>query len=384
MALVVLALFLQRGTGVRSAEGQSPEDCIVNAGALAATNANAITPPNTGNAGILPPSPSIILTQVVDCTGPTGATGPSGPRGAQGLDGDDGSDGRDGAQGPAGPAGEDGTRGPTGATGEKGPAGDPGPTGDTGAIGPTGPTGADGYSTLFVTTPISVDGACGDETGQHVDYGLDNGDSGGTPGDGTLQAGEIDDGFDICNGAAGPTGDAGPQGEPGAAACPTIEPDSGVEAFQSIGHVDGDGSTNDPNEAKSDSRWYYALAGRHDGTQVLADNDQTVYGYEGCTIALDAIEVSIDGLASPLATTTFVFTLFINGVDTGKTCTIYAANAPSNTPSTSCIISGPTYLLDGNTVAMEVYRTDLDGSASNAKRTASWTVKVIGGDLLGP
>lgn len=126
-------------------------------------------------AGVIPLTPSVLLTVVqvmYTQLGPTGATGPQGLTGAtgpQGLLGNTGPQGLAGATGPqglvgaTGPTGPQGLVGNTGATGSQGLTGATGPTGPTGLqglvgnVGPTGPTGADS----FVAGPTGPTGAAG-------------------------------------------------------------------------------------------------------------------------------------------------------------------------------------------------------------------------------
>jgi len=58
-------------------------------------------------------------------------------------------------------------------------------------------TGANGALVKLVTIPIGATCAKGGVT---VQVGLDNGDGGGTAGNGTLEAGEVDDTTTLCNG----------------------------------------------------------------------------------------------------------------------------------------------------------------------------------------
>lgn len=87
-----------------------------------------------------------------------------------------------------------------------------------------GPTGGSGINSLISTSTAAEPpgGNCANGgTAVTLNSGLDNGDGGGTAGDGILQAGEIDATtvFYSCNGSAGsagadgPAGPRGPQGE---------------------------------------------------------------------------------------------------------------------------------------------------------------------------
>ena len=87
-------------------------------------------------------------------------------------------------------------------------------TGATGAQGPPGNPGTNGFNSLVVLS-VEPPGVNCAEGGLQVDSGLDNGDGGGIPRDGILQAGEIDSTGYSCNGEPGPDGPEGPQGPQG-------------------------------------------------------------------------------------------------------------------------------------------------------------------------
>jgi MYXO-CTERM domain-containing protein len=68
---------------------------------------------------------------------------------------------------------------------------------------------------LIKVTSEAEGGNCA-KGGQRVDTGVDNGDGDGTLGNGTLEEGEIDNTFYVCNGATGATGETGAPGNDGA------------------------------------------------------------------------------------------------------------------------------------------------------------------------
>lgn len=74
--------------------------------------------------------------------------------------------------------------------------------------GAPGATGAQGYAALVKTTAESPGVNCANG-GQKVEVGIDNGDGGGTAGNFILEAGEIDQTSYVCNGAAGAAGTNG-------------------------------------------------------------------------------------------------------------------------------------------------------------------------------
>jgi Collagen triple helix repeat (20 copies) len=88
--------------------------------------------------------------------GVTGEPGPEGPQGPPGIAGDRGPNGPKGLTGPAGPQGLTGDPGATGLTGAKGENGAQGPQGDPGVKGATGPDGPKG-----LTGPTGPQGATG-------------------------------------------------------------------------------------------------------------------------------------------------------------------------------------------------------------------------------
>lgn len=141
--------------------------------------------------------------------------------------------GKDGATGPAGAKGADGTKGANGSTSlisiVAEPAGANCPDGgqkiltglDDGAGGSiaddgllqagevkataficNGPDGSSGTGSVVKVSPEAPGAHCANG-GQRIDAGLDNGDGGGTAGDGILQNGEIDTTSYICNGDSG-------------------------------------------------------------------------------------------------------------------------------------------------------------------------------------
>jgi len=67
--------------------------------------------------------------------------------------------------------------------------------------GVKGDTGDAGFNGLVKMTTIGTGDATCPTGGQKVDSGLDNGDGGGTAGNGTLENGEVDSSANVCNGA---------------------------------------------------------------------------------------------------------------------------------------------------------------------------------------
>ncbi|WP_348679623.1 DUF7151 family protein [Alcanivorax profundi] len=150
----------------------------------------------------------------------------NGENGADGVDGADGQDGVDGQDGisslinvaiePAGANCEAGgyrldsglDNGDGGATAGDGVL-------DAGEVDTTSYVchGVDGF-TVLTTLTAGVSASC-PNGGQRLDIGLDNGDSLGTPHDGTLQSGEIDSTGYICNGSDGADGEDGQDGSDG-------------------------------------------------------------------------------------------------------------------------------------------------------------------------
>jgi hypothetical protein len=125
------------------------------------------------------------------CNGASGATGPAGAEGAEGESGPEGAPGPQGAQGDAGVRGPQGYQGDPG---EPGPQGDAGPPGEPGV---PGEPGASAFPSLVLLVPELAGEECL-ESGTRMDVGLDNGDGGGTPNDGILQSGEVDDTAYLC------------------------------------------------------------------------------------------------------------------------------------------------------------------------------------------
>jgi hypothetical protein len=76
--------------------------------------------------------------------------------------------------------------------------------------GATGAQGAAGYNALLATTTLLAGEMSCAEGGSYLTWGLDNGDGAGTARDGTLQSGEVDGSEVICNGDTGAQGVAGP------------------------------------------------------------------------------------------------------------------------------------------------------------------------------
>ncbi|HSN27497.1 MAG TPA: hypothetical protein VLT45_14480, partial [Kofleriaceae bacterium] len=72
-----------------------------------------------------------------------------------------------------------------------------------------------GIDTLVTSTSLPIGDANCADGGVRLDVGADNGDGGGTAGDGVLQAGEIDSTTYVCNGANGSDGSNGQNGTNG-------------------------------------------------------------------------------------------------------------------------------------------------------------------------
>ncbi len=92
---------------------------------------------------------------------------------------------------PAGPAGPRGEAGPAGPRGEPGPRGEAGPAGPPGEPGPAGPPGSPG--SRIQLTPLSPGPICAGG-GTRIDVGVDTNENG------VLDAGEIQQTANICNG----------------------------------------------------------------------------------------------------------------------------------------------------------------------------------------
>jgi hypothetical protein len=73
----------------------------------------------------------------------------------------------------------------------------------------------DGVGDLVSVTTLAEGNAHCANGGTEIDTGLDNGDGGGTAGDGILQSGEIDATQYVCNGANGTNGTNGTNGADG-------------------------------------------------------------------------------------------------------------------------------------------------------------------------
>lgn len=83
--------------------------------------------------------------------------------------------------------------------------------GADGATGATGAAGANGFDGLTSSTAEPAGVNCAD-AGTRLDVGLDDGTPTGTPRNGLLEAGEIDETYYACNGPTGLTGPSGPIG----------------------------------------------------------------------------------------------------------------------------------------------------------------------------
>lgn len=83
--------------------------------------------------------------------------------------------------------------------------------GADGESGNDGENGNDGASSLMDANPLAAGSECA-SGGVTIDVGLDNGDGGGTPGNGVLESGEIDHTIVVCNGADGTDGEDGSGG----------------------------------------------------------------------------------------------------------------------------------------------------------------------------
>jgi hypothetical protein len=116
-----------------------------------------------------------------------------------------------------------------------------------------GVDGSDGLTSLITTTVEAAGGNCADG-GQRVDSGLDNGDGGGTAGNGTLEAGEIDDTAYVCDGPQGDQQVISAAAEPPGANCPT----GGQRVDTGLDNGDGGGTAdNGTLEAgEIDDTWY--------------------------------------------------------------------------------------------------------------------------------
>jgi hypothetical protein len=87
-----------------------------------------------------------------------------------------------------------------GPAGPKGDQGDAGAPGTVGADGDDGAQGDAGFMALFRSSVLEMGDADCAAGGTSISGGLDNGDGGGVAGDGTLQPGEVDQTYAICNG----------------------------------------------------------------------------------------------------------------------------------------------------------------------------------------
>lgn len=108
-----------------------------------------------------------------------------------------------------------------------GKSGTNGTNGTNGADGTTGTNGTNGAVSLTTQTPIDTGDVRCPAGGVLVSSGLDSGGDGGTPNDGTLQAGEVQSSTVVCNGGTGAVlTDLTPPG--GAAGTHTLKVNSGT------------------------------------------------------------------------------------------------------------------------------------------------------------
>lgn len=131
------------------------------------------------------------------CNGARGPVGIVGPAGEVGPAGDPGPAGPQGDAGVPGTQGVQGEQGAMGFQGNPGTPGDPGAPGLPGTQGPPGDSGDDGFNSLVTVTPEPVGNRC-QVAGVFIQTGLDDGAGGGTPNDGILQPGEVDDSAYAC------------------------------------------------------------------------------------------------------------------------------------------------------------------------------------------
>ncbi|MEC8340368.1 MAG: hypothetical protein VXZ80_01825 [Candidatus Thermoplasmatota archaeon] len=181
--------------------------------------------------------------------GTNGETGPTGPQGLPGSDGSDGTDGTDGTNGTNGVDGADGADGTDGVNGTDGVDGKTtliqtfieypgefcpgggvglhvgidddndaylsideidetvyvcdgadGEDGQDGADGTGGDSGGGGTTGMMLSDSIRLSKSDGCPAGGRLlAFGLDNGDNGGTAGNGVLESGEIDDQTTYCS-----------------------------------------------------------------------------------------------------------------------------------------------------------------------------------------
>ncbi len=110
-----------------------------------------------------------------------------------------------------------------------------GSDGTDGTDGIDGIDGSDGAEALAITSAEAAGANCPDG-GQRIDIGLDNGDGGGTANNGTLEAGEIDSTYFSCDGSDGFTSLLTSIDEAAGANCP-----SGGQRID-VGLDNGDGS----------------------------------------------------------------------------------------------------------------------------------------------
>ncbi|HXH18890.1 MAG TPA: hypothetical protein VNJ07_07370, partial [Chitinophagales bacterium] len=237
-----------------------------------------------------------------------GAAGPQGPAGQQGPAGPQGPQGPTGATGPIGPQGPAGNKSLVKATSEpagancatggsklevgvdgnnnsildaaevsqtffvcNGAAGSQGPTGPQGPMGATGPSGLKS----LLTSTNEPSGANCSTGGRKIQLGLDDDN------DNTLDAGEVDQTFYVCNGATGPQGPAGPTGATGPQGPQGIAGPQGVAGYKSLLKV-----TTEPagaNCATGGSKIDAGVDGNNNSMLDAGEISQTFYVCNGAT-----------------------------------------------------------------------------------------------------
>jgi hypothetical protein len=136
--------------------------------------------------------------------------------------------------------------------------------------------GGAGLSTL-VSVSAETPGTNCATGGQRLNVGLDNGDGGGTANNGTLEAGEVDGTFYVCTGAAGvagPPGDAGAPGAAGFASLVTITPEPVGANCASAGQRVAQGLDN--GDGGGTARNGTLESGEIDSTRYLCESTPTV------------------------------------------------------------------------------------------------------------
>jgi len=160
--------------------------------------------------------------------------------------------------------------------------------------GSPGASGTNGYNSLVLVD--SVVGANCDAfsgTGQRIRWGLDNGDGGGTAGDGILQTGEVDGTAYVCDGDQGAQGPQGPQGPPGSNGSNGSNGTNGTNGANGTNGTNGANGTNGTNGTNG--------ANGTDGTDGMDGTDgiDGAQGPEGSIIlSILAIAVGLLALAA--------------------------------------------------------------------------------------